>query len=265
MDLTAISELTIEAQHVLDVHLGETLVPYATLAPLQAVLPFKRSDFSLPADTEGEGGINLGALGQRMCDRWKTVIRLWEENKRPVNKRDLMRQLDYYSTISAQLKWQRNPSDRPVRVVYSGYGMPTAALLHDYYSIVDYELFGIACRDTMEVHYLMAIINSDVFYELETPLMSKGQFGALDLQKHLWHLPIPEFDAGNPLHVEVSVAGQVTAEGATEHLALLRRKHDRVTVTIALREIGKWLREKAGGKAVEEAVGALLAKKRHGG
>ena len=47
LDLTAISEQTIEAQHVFDVHLGETLVPYATLAPLQAVLPFKRSDFRL--------------------------------------------------------------------------------------------------------------------------------------------------------------------------------------------------------------------------
>ena len=59
IDLTAISEQTIEAQHVLDVHLGETLVPYATLTPLQAVLPFKRSARDLPADSEGVGGVNL--------------------------------------------------------------------------------------------------------------------------------------------------------------------------------------------------------------
>ena len=55
LDLTAISEQTIEGQHVLDVHLGETLVPYATLTPLQAVLPFKRSADDLPADSEGVG------------------------------------------------------------------------------------------------------------------------------------------------------------------------------------------------------------------
>ena len=262
LDLADITEQTIEAQHVFNVHLGETLVPYATLAPLQAVLPFKRSDFSLPADSEGVGGINLGVLGQRMRDRWRTVSRLWEENKRPVNKLNLLGRLDYHRELSAQLEWQRNPGDRPVRVVYSGYGIPTAALIHDVEVIVDYKLFWIACKDTMEAHYLLAIINSDALYELVTPLMSKGQFGARDLQKHLWKLPIPEFDANNSLHAEVSEAGKAAARGTTEHLASVRCKRDRVTVTVARRELRRWLRESTEGKAVEEAVGELLAKKR---
>ena len=196
-----------------------------------------------------------------MRDRWRTVSRLWEENKRPVNKMDLLGQLDYYGKLSAQLKWQRNPSDRPVRVVYSGYGTPTAALLHDDDSIVDYKLFWIACRDTMEAHYLMAIINSDVLYELVTPLMSKGQFGARDLQKHLWKLPIPEFDAGNSLHVGVSEAGETAALGAAKQLAQVRQDRGELTVTIARRELRKWLRESTEGKAVEKVVGELLAKR----
>ena len=37
LDLTAISDQTIETQHVFSVHMGETLVPYATLPPLRAV------------------------------------------------------------------------------------------------------------------------------------------------------------------------------------------------------------------------------------
>ena len=69
------------------------------------------------------------------------------------------------------------PGDRPVRVVYSGWGTPTAAILHDDDAIVDYKLFWIACKDTQEAHYLLAIINSDALYEAVTPLMSKGQFG----------------------------------------------------------------------------------------
>ena len=262
LDLTAISESTIEAQHVFDVHLGETLVPYATLAPLQAVLPFKRSDFSLPADSEGVGGVNLGALGQRMRDRWRTVSRLWEENKRPVNKLNLLGRLDYHRELSAQLEWQRNPGDRPVRVVYSGYGTPTAGLIHDVDVIVDYKLFWIACKDTMEAHYLLAIINSDALYELVTPLMSKGQFGARDLQKHLWKLSIPEFDAGNSLHVQVSQAGEAAAQGVAKQMAQLRQDRGEVTVTVARRELRKWLRESTEGKAAEEAVGDLLVKKR---
>ena len=30
--------------------------------------------------------------------------------------------------------------------------------------------------------------------------MAKGQFGARDLQKQLWKLPIPEYDATEALH-----------------------------------------------------------------
>ena len=103
LNLAAITGQTIETQHVLDVHLGETLVPYATLAPLKAVLPFKQSDAGLPADTEGVGGINLGALGQRMRDRWQTISRLWETHKQPVNKLNLLGRLDYHRELSAQL------------------------------------------------------------------------------------------------------------------------------------------------------------------
>ena len=113
----------------------------------------------------------------------------------------------------------------------------------------------------MEAHYLLAIINSDALYELVTPLMSKGQFGARDLHKHLWKLPIPEFDSGNPLHVRVSQAGEAAAIGAAKQLAQLRQDRDEVTVTTARREIRKWLRDSTEGTAVEEVVEILLGKR----
>ena len=88
--------------------------------------------------------------------------------------------------------------------------------------------------------------------------MPKGQFGARDLQKHLWKLPIPEFDPANPLHAEVSDAGKAAAEGAARQLATLQAERDRVTVTIARRELRKWLRSSQQGHAVEQAVTRLL-------
>ena len=42
LDLSELIGDTIEDEHVFEVHLGETLVPYATLPPLTAILPFKR-------------------------------------------------------------------------------------------------------------------------------------------------------------------------------------------------------------------------------
>ena len=54
---------------------------------------------------------------------------------------------------------------------------------------------------------------------------------------------------------------EVAALGAAKQLTQLHQDRGEVTVTVARREIRKWLREKAEGKAVEEAVGALLANK----
>ncbi len=109
-----------------------------------------------------------------------------------------------------------------------------------------------------EANYLLAIINSDSLYEAVTPLMPKGQFGARHLHKHLWKLSIPEFDPDDDLHIEISDAGEKTAVGAAKRLARLREERDKVTVTIARRELRKWLRESPEGQAVEEVVGRLL-------
>ena len=173
---------------------------------------------------------------------------------------DLLGQLDYYGKLSTQLEWQADPGDRPVRVVYTGIsGIPTAALVDDHEAIIDHALYWITCKDMQEVNYLMAVINSDVLSIAAIPLMPKGQFGARDLHKHLWKLPIPEFDPGEPLHAALSNAGQTVADAAARHLTHLQQTLPRVTVTIARRELRKWLRSSPEGKVVEETVGRLLA------
>ena len=260
LDLNAISEQTVEAAHVFDVNLGETIVPYATLDSLRAAVPLRRGEFRIQTDDDGVGGIRLGGLRQRMRDRWRIVSSLWEENRAAANKMNLSGQLDYYGKLSSQLEWRQAPGDRPVRVAYNQSGAPTAALIQGNESLVDYTLFWIACSDIQEANYLLAIINSQALYEAVASLMPKGQFGARHLEKHLWKLPIPEFDAGNSLHVRVSEAGEVAALGAAKQLTQLHQDRGEVTVTVARREVRKWLREKAEGKAVEEAVEELLAK-----
>ncbi len=109
-----------------------------------------------------------------------------------------------------------------------------------------------------QIETVLAIVNSDILFDRVAPFMSKGQFGARDLQKHLWKLPIPQFNTANPLHAEVSEAGQAATELVEEQLEQLGHERDRVTVTIARREIRKCLRESDAGKAVEAAVRQLL-------
>ena len=261
LDLTEITGQTIESQHVYEVHLGETLAPYITLSPLKAVLPVRSSDGDIPSAGSGVGGVRIGGLERRMRDRWRTVSRLWEEKKTAANRKNLLEQLDYYGKLSAQLEWQRSPNHRSVRVVYGGWGAPTAALLHDDDAIIDYKLFWVTCKDTMEAHYLLAIINSDTLATAVNQYTTPNWAGnTRDLQKHLWKLPIPEFDPSQELHATIATAGSAAAVGVQVKLAELREdRGDRLTVTIARRELRKWLRTSTEGKNVEAAVAKLLA------
>ena len=256
LDLTAITGQTVEDRHLFDVHLGETVAPYVTLEPLKALLPLKRGDFAIPTDDDGPGGVRLGGLERRMRERWQTVSTFWEDNKAPVNRLSLLGQLDYLHKLSSQLEWQKNSDDRQVRVVYSKSGQPTAAILHDNMALVENVLFWVPCRNTEEAYYLLAIINSDALREAVTPLMTKGLFGARDLHKRLWKLPIPKFDREEGLHTTIAGAGAMAAAGAAAKLEGLRG--DKVTITIARRELRTWLRASPEGRAVETAVGRLL-------
>ena len=71
-------------------------------------------------------------------------------------------------------------------------------------------------------------------------------------------LSIPEFDGGDALHVSIADAGRDAADGVQRELENLRQRYERLTVTIARREIRKWLRQSDEGRRVEEVVGELL-------
>ena len=99
-----------------------------------------------------------------------------------------------------------------------------------------------------------------LLYEAAQPLMSKGQFGARDLQKHLWKLPIPEYDATNRLHQEIAMAGQAAASEAVQQLQnLYKQRGDAVSTTVVRRELRGWLAQSDEGKQVETLVKQLLA------
>ena len=259
LPLTEITGQTIESAHIYDVHLGETVVPYATLAPLKVVLPVQRGEYEIPTNVDGPGGVRLGGLERRMRGRWQTISQLWESNKQPSTKLNLLGQLNYQRKLSAQLEWRDKQYNRPIRIVHTGNGQPTAALVDDSDAIVDTKLYWITCKDMQEANYLLAIINSNALYEAVTPLMNKGQFGARDLHKHLWKLPIPEYDNSEPLHREIAEAGAAAALGAAARLAELRESRGAsVSVTIARRELRAWLRAGPQGAAVEGVVRSLL-------
>ena len=257
LDLTAITGQTVESRHLIDVHLGETIAPYVALEPLKALLPVIQEDGTMPVEASC---IRVSELGRRMRGRWQTINAFWEENKAPANQLNLLGQLDYLNKLSSQLEWRQGTETRPVRIAYAASGTPTAALVSEDKALIDYTLFWVACKDMDEANYLLAIINSDALYQCVQPLMPKGQFGARHVQKHLWKLPIPEFDPLQELHVTISEAGAAASSAAENKLAELRQNRgDRLTVTIARRDLRSWLRTSTEGRNVETAVARLLA------
>ena len=259
LNLAAIEERSVETAHLFELHLGETIAPYVHLEPMRALLPIKQGSHKIPSDPGGVGGINLGQLDRLMRQRWQTISSLWEANKAKATSVNLLDQADYMGKLSSQLEWQNSPADSRMRVVYTKSGEPTAAVIRDNTALIDHLLYWIPCRDEDEANYLLAIINSDALQEAVQPFMSKGQFGARDLHKHLWKLPIPEYDPAAQLHMEIAQAGASAATGAAAELAaLLKARGDRLTSTITRRELRKWLRSYVEGKAVENVVGKLL-------
>ncbi len=248
---------TIEEEHMFDVHLGETVLPYGTLKPLKALLPMKPDAMSLSNDTTSNFGVPIGSLERRMSQRWSQINKIWDQNKSSANRFSLLEQLDYYGKLSSQIVWRNDNGGRPIRVAYSASGIPTAAIVDNDDFIVDYTLLWLTCQTLDEARYLTAVINSDHLYKQLKPLMPKGQFGARHVLKHLWRLPIPEFDPGKSLHADVADAGRDAAAGVGRELVNLRQRYPRLTVTIARREIRKWLRESAGGGGCGGVVGGL--------
>ena len=260
LDLTALTQQTIETRHLYDVHLGETVVPYATLEPLQALLPLRRGEYELPTDSDGPGGISLGGLERRMRGRWQTINRMWEGNKAAANKLNLLRRLDYHRELSSQLRWQMDNGGRPIRVIYTASGQPTATLTGNDTAALDKTIYWITCKDLHEANYLLAIINSDALADAVNIFTVPNWSGKTrHLLKHLWKLPIPEYDNSEPLHREIAEAGAAAALGAAARLAELRESRGAsVSVTIARRELRAWLRAGPEGAAVEGVVGRLL-------
>ena len=234
-DVSALHGNVAHEDNLFDVYLGESIAPYVTLPPLTAVLPVDKPSMTLPLDhgshsANSKSGavkqnarqIDTAKLDSRMRTRWNTMSSLWDANKGKNDKKSLYENLNYLSKLTNQLAWLRAPGNRPVRIAYSSSGAPTATLITDDQAILDYTLFQVNCVNLDEAYYLLAIVNSETLASAVNQFMPKGLFGARHLQKHLWKLPIPEFDPNDIDHVDLSRLGRRAAVEAEAMIVQLR-------------------------------------------
>ena len=256
----------IEVEHIWDIHLGETVAPYVLLEPRRAVLPVRHGE-KLVAPKERKKlaennieticGLEPSSMEPRMRARWLETNEIWDEHKSSNNRLDLVGRLDYMGNLSAQLEGYA-----PIRLLYATSGRPTAAVLLSPNSLADTKLYWVKCETLEEAHYLAVIINSDTLEQAVQKFMPKGQFGARDLHKHLWRLPIPTYDPADHHHATLAKLGSQLATEAATHLATIRTtraaNNKPTTITVARRELRQWLSTHPPAQQVEQLVARLI-------
>jgi hypothetical protein len=93
-----------------------------------------------------------------------------------------------------------------------------------------------------EVHYLCAILNSNIMNDAIKPLQPRGLFGERHIVRRPFMLPIPKFDAKDPIHLRLAELskichGKVAKVKFTKKSTAGLRKEAREAVKNELKEI----------------------------
>jgi len=187
-------EGVVETEFLRPVYLGENILPFRAMKPALGTIPWDGRALLAAGTDRIEGYPGL-------ADWMRQAELLWEANRR-TDRLSLLDQLDYRRKLSRQFPLQ------PQRVVYTKSGMHLAAArITDRRAVIDHKLYWATVVNEDEAFYLCALLNAAHMTQLVRPLMSYGK-DERDTDKHVWKLPIPEYNGELKLHRELAVLGR---------------------------------------------------------
>ena len=265
-------EGVVSNDHIFDVYLGECIAPYVALDRVKAALPVHRSTMTLPLNHDDCKGdkhdgcrLEVSALQSTMQRRWNTAAAMFREVHKNQAIKDLYNNLNHLSKLTSQLEYLRAEiaGGGTTRVAYTQAGQPTATAIKDSNAIVDRKLYQVICQSENEVHYVLAVINSDELATSAATFMTKGLYGARDFEKHGWKLPIPRYDASDPLHAQLRELGKAAVKECTVLIAtsdILTKTAGKPQSDAARKLLRhEWQPNSATAQAIETAVAELLS------
>ena len=222
-------EGVVSNDHLFDVYLGECVAPYVALDPLKAAMPVHRPTMTMPLVHEACAGdrhdacrLDLEFLHHSMRRRWANATEMYSETHQQRVIKELYDRLNYQKILTSQLEYLQGAitNDETVRVAYTESGQPTAAIIRDNRAIVDRTLYQTVCKSEDEAQYLTAILNSDELATGAKPFCPTNWAKKIrHFEKHGWKLPIPRYDASDPLHVRLSELGKTAEQECTVRIA----------------------------------------------
>ncbi len=187
----------VEEEFILPLLLGESILPFRCLKPLEAVIPWDGQCLLGPGDA-------LLARHPGLADWWHKAEAAWTEHRRGGSQRLSLRQrLDYHRDLSHQFPVSQ------YRVVYSASGTYlAAATVTSTSAIVEHKLYwgSFASRD--EARYLTAILNSTAVTTAVGPMQARGEHNARDFDKYVFQLPIPQYDREDAAHARLAILAE---------------------------------------------------------
>jgi hypothetical protein len=202
--------------------LGDDLIPFGILHYKPIVLPIliEQNKVSII-----DGPASARRLGySALSDYLALVQESWDELGKS-------KKLGLYQWLDFRRKLTRQDPTRGYKVVYTGSATYLTAAAIDMTQSFSVSVDGIPFRltnfiaesktyqyetkDKGEAFYLTAVLNSTLVDEAIKPLQTQGLFGARDIHKRPLTLPIPKYDATNPLHQSLAGIG----ERAQNHVA----------------------------------------------
>lgn len=187
-------ENKVEAEFLHPVLLGESILPYRIWRPFEAVVPVDAKGAVLDA----EAALNRGFDG---LNGWmRKAEKLWNDNAES-DSMTLVGRWNYHNELGAQFPLPK------LRIIYAKAGSLLAAtVVRDPKFVIDHKLYWSAPASENEARYLSAILNSETTRSRAESWQSRGQWGARDFDKVIFNLPIPRFDAKDPLHTALAKA-----------------------------------------------------------
>ncbi|WP_173079163.1 SEFIR domain-containing protein [Phytohabitans rumicis] len=196
----------VETQFIRPLYVGNSILPFRCLAPVEAVIPWANGQLLSGRDEQ--------------LDRYRGLARWWRSaegvwtSHRSSDRMELIDRLNFRRGLLDQI-----PSPG-LRVVHNKSGMYlAAAILTDPTAIVDHELYWGPTESLDEARFLVAILNSTTLTLAVRPLQSRGEHNPRHFDKYVWQLPIPAYDPNDSAHRWL-VALAVRAEQVASDIAL---------------------------------------------
>lgn len=227
----------VETQFIRPLFSGENLFPFRVGKPKLALIPCNKTSLLSQDSIDLYPGLQ---------EWWSQSTQIWEAH-RSSERLSLTQQLDFQSKLSKQLPIP------PFRVIYNTAGMHIcSAKLRDRKAIVNSDLYWAPMQSEEEADYICAILNAPATTERARPLMSYGK-DERHIHKHVWELPIPEFDQNNQIHKRISQLG-----ANAEKAVAIYKADDSVHFSAIRRHIREALIATAEGQELNELVIDML-------